>query len=350
MIAVEYEIKPFKSNGLLGFIILSFALLAGLRSPDVARDYQQYQFAFDTIYDFVKDESGAYFSVFEPGFVLIVLLFRVFFVYNYGVAIMLFYAIISVTAKVSIFNRYSLNPYLVILLYFSHYFIIQEMTQIRIGFASALFLVSLIFYFKNNYGTYIAIILFASLFHYSAIFYLLLLFFDKTSFNRTFYLVILLISVLLAFLKLPIFGFLGNLLSSGNSFGKINTYSDVIQNNLVDEINVFNLINLAKIACSIYLIFLSGIILRNDKHLLFFLKCNILSIFTLSLFSGVPLIAFRFSELFGIISVFNFAYLAKYLPFSKYNIWIIILLACLFFYLNVIVGGLLNPYKVIGIQ
>ncbi len=351
VLAVEYELNQFKSNELLIFIGISLALLAGFRGEEVSRDYLPYQFAFDNINDFVRDESGIYFGVFEPGFIGVVLLLKVFFVQNYGLAIMLFFAITSVAMKIFIFDRFSINPYLVILLYFSHYFIIQEMTQIRIGFASAIFFVSLIFYFKNNYKAYTAMILLATLFHYSALVYLILLLINKKNFNVHFYSGLLILSFVFGFLKLPLFYSIGNLFSSVDDIGKLGTYSNIIQYDTNDDIKVFNVINLVRIFSSIYLMFMiPKTEFLKDQRLTFFLKCNIISIFTLSLFSGIPLIAFRLSDLFAILAVFNYTYLVKYLPFSKFNIWFVIFIAGLLFYQNLIYGGLLGPYEVIKIK
>jgi len=348
VLAIEYEVKPFKSIGLLMLVVLAIALLAGLRSQEVARDYQQYQFVFDTIKDFIKDDSGSYFSVFEPGFVGIVLLFRMIFLYNYGVAIMLFFALTSVTAKIYSIYKISINPYLVILLYFAHYFILQEMTQIRIGFASAIFLGSLNFYIKKNYKVFVSMVLLATFFHYSALLYLLLFTFNIKNFNKIFYAAFLAAAIVLGFLKLPLFGFVGDLFSAGGESGKLNTYAEVIQYNLIDEINVFNIITLCSMGCCFYLIyFIPEVHFLRDKYLTLILKLNIFSIFTLCLFSGVPLVAFRISELFGILSIFNFSYLTRYLPFSKYNVWFVVLLAFVFFYTNVFYGHLLMPYEIV---
>ncbi len=220
VLSIEYELKPFNSKALLVFLGLSLALLAGFRGEEVSRDYLSYQYGFDNILDFIPDESGKYFSVYEPGFIGIVILFKAFFIQNYGVAIMLFFACASVALKIFAFDKFSINPYLILLLYFSQYFLIHEMTQIRIGFASAIFLVSLIFYFKNNYKAYVVMILFATLFHYSALLYLILLLFKKKDFNRLFYTGLLAMSIVLGLIKLPIFSLLGNLFSVDASYGK----------------------------------------------------------------------------------------------------------------------------------
>lgn len=351
VLAVEYELNPFKDRRLLIFIGISLALLAGLRGEEVSRDYLLYQYAFDNILDFIPDEADGYFSIYEPGFIGVVIFLKIFFIQNYGLAIMLFFASASVAIKIFVFDRFSVNPYLVILLYFSHYFIIHEMTQIRVGFASAIFLVSLFFYFKNNYKAYVGMILLATLFHYSALFYLILLLIRKENFNRYIYTTLLVMSIILGIVKLPLFNLLGGLFSIGGNTGKIGTYNTIMEYGLADEVKVFNVINLTKIFCSIYLMyFIPKYDLLKDNRLTLFLKCNIISIFTLSLFSGVPLIAFRISDLFAVVSVFNYAYLAKYLPFLKFNIWFVVLIAGMLFYLNIIYGDLLQPYEVIKIK
>ncbi|HWH63879.1 MAG TPA: hypothetical protein VNS50_11420, partial [Ginsengibacter sp.] len=87
VIAIEYELNPFKSNILLIFIGLSLALLAGLRGQEVSRDYLPYQYAFDNMQDFIGNQSTTNFGIYEPGFIGIVILFKFFFVQNYGAAI-----------------------------------------------------------------------------------------------------------------------------------------------------------------------------------------------------------------------------------------------------------------------
>ncbi len=351
VLAVEYELSPFNNKGLLICIGIALALLAGFRGEGVSRDYEAYQYGFDHIRDFIPDESGGYFSVYEPGFIGAVIFFKIFFIQNYGVAIMLFFAIASVAMKLFVFDRFSINPYLVILLYFSHYFILHEMTQIRIGFASAIFLISLIFYFKNNYKAFVALILLATLFHYSALLYLILLLINKKDFNRYFYTALLVISIVLGIIKLPLFNSISDLFLVAGDTGKLVTYSKIIDYGFADDIKVFNVTNLTKIFCSFYLMFMvPAEDFQKDKRLTFFLKCTIISIFTLSLFSGVPLIAFRLSDLFSVVTVFTYAYLTKYLPFHKFNIWLVIVIAGVLFYLNIMHSGLLQPYEMIKLK
>ena len=129
---------------------------------------------------------------------------------------------------------------------------------------------------------------------------------------------------------------------------KLNNY---VQLSEVISVSVFNSLNLLNIFCCAYLIFfLDKETLLNDKRLILFLKCNLLSIFLLSFLAGAAAFSLRFSQLFGIVNIFLFTYLVKYLPAKKFNVFILVLVAALFFYVMEFYGGLLSPYKIINIH
>lgn len=344
ILAVEYELKPFDNRALLIITILLLGLLAGLRGPEVSKDYQSYQKNFFYIYEMVGSNDGIFLPLIEPGFAGIIIIVRSIFQINYDVAIMLFFGLASVFLKTITIRKFAINPYLVILFYYSQYFLLHEMTQIRIGFASAIFFIALIYYLKGNRKAYILIVLIATIFHYSAIMYLILLFFNSKNFNKYVYAGILIISLVLGYLKIPFLNFLGDL-NPANFSGRLSNYADLVESGFADEINVFNTINLITILCAFfYIIFITKEKLIEDKALLLFLKCTIFSIFLLSLLSGIPSLAFRFSELFALVSMFVFASLAKYLPFEKFNIVVTIAMASVIFYISAFHSGLLSPY------
>jgi hypothetical protein len=332
---------------LLFAVALLLALLAGVRGMDVSRDYYNYQYSFDNIYEFTSRGSVNYFLIFEPGFITVVFFFRHLFESNYGLAIMLFFAISGMFLKTIVIGRFSINPYLTLLFYYSYFFIFYEMAQIRIGLASAIFFMSLPSLLKGNRKIYILLILIATLFHYSAIFYLILLLFDVKGFNKKIYWIALALSVLLAFVHLPLLNLLDNL--NTYDIGKVNSYIQQSANDI--KINIFSFFNLCNIFCCSYIMFmLKPEAINSDKKLILFLKCNILSIFILSFLSSAPAIDLRISQLFGIVQIFLFAYLVKFLPSKKYNVFILILIAACFFYITAFYGHILKPYKTIPIQ
>ena len=328
-------------------VLLTF--MAGFRGPDVGKDYEGYQYVFDTIYDMVG-QKDIFVPILEPGFTAIVLVFRALFDTNYGLTIMLFFALTSVVLKTISFKELSFNPYMVLLFYYSHFFFLHEMTQIRIGFASAIFFIALIYYLRGNKRLFIILILGATFFHYSALIYLVVLFFDPRNLNKYIYGIVLALSMILGYLKLPLLNFMGNLDPSDVS-QRLSNYTYLVESGNAQSVNVFNVLNLLNIACCLFFLFLTpGQKLRDDKALTLFLKCNILSIFLLSLLSGVPSLSFRFSELFGIVSMFVFASLARYLPFKKLNIFITVMIAIVIFYVIVFHLDLLKPYYIINVK
>ena len=350
VVAVEYDLQPFKSNTIFIIIIILLSLFAGFRGPEVAKDYGNYQSMFDHIYDLTEFNNALFLPLLEPGFAGIVLAFRSIFYDNYGLAIMLFYSFSSVLLKAVSIKNLSVNPYLAILFYYSHYFMLHEMTQIRIGFASAIFLVSLIFYLRGFKKVFVLMTLMATFFHYSAIMYLLLLLFDSRYFNKYVYAFILGISLLLGYLKIPVLNFLGNF-DVGIISGKVSQYAGLVESGRATNINVFNVLNLLNIVICLYFIFfIPKQKLLEDKPILLFLKCNILAIFLLSLLSGFPSLAFRISELFGLASIFVYASLINYLPFYKLNILVTVLIAAIVFYITVYHVDLLNPYYIIHVK
>jgi hypothetical protein len=348
ILAIQYQFTPFKSDILLSIIVIVLAFLAGFQDISVSKDYQNYQNVFDDIYQITGD-GYYYLLAFEPGFVAIVVFFRKLFATNYGMAIMIFYGLTSLTLKVFTINRLSINPYLTILFYYSYLFMILEMTQIRIGLASSIFLISLFSFLNGKRGTFLGLILLATCFHYSAIFYLLILIFNIDKLNKNLYVGILILSIILGAIKLPVLNLLGSLDFSSVST-KLTTYIEISKNGSI-AVNVFNSLNILNILCCFYLlVFVKNDEIIKDKRLILFLKCNILSIFSLSILAGAPAFAMRFNQLFGIVQIFLFGYLLKYLPAKKFNVFLLVVVAGIFFYVMEIYGELLNPFKIITIK
>jgi hypothetical protein len=348
ILAIQYEFTPFQNNYLLFSLVLLLAFLAGFQDMNVSKDYFNYQYVFDNVY-YITNHNYLYLITFEPGFIAIVFFFRTLFASNYGVAIMFFYAFCSLIIKVFAIKKLSINPYLSLLFYFSYFFLLHEMTQIRIGLASAFFLISLLSFLKGNRRAFIGWILIATCFHYSAIFYLLLLIFNTRNFNKKLYVGILVLSIILGLLKLPILNGFGNL-NVSNISGKLDYYIQVSENGSI-AVNVFNSLSILNIFCCFYLLLaVTKEEFLLDKRLLLFLKCNILSIFLLLLLAGAPAFSMRFNQLFSIAQIFLFPYLIRYLPVKKFNVFIVVLIAGVFFYVFQIYGGILNPYKIILIK
>ena len=311
IVTVEYELNPFKNDIPLVFIALLLGFFAGLRGPGISKDYESYKILFDNIHEIRETNFGHILPILEPGFTAIVLFFRSLFPYNYVLSIMLFYALTSVALKVIGIKKLSNNPYLTILFYYSQYYLLHEMTQIRIGFASAILFISLIFYIKGNKWAFLLMIVAASYFHYSAFLYLLILFFDSKRFDKIIYSGILLASLVLGYLQIPLLNFLFNFIPADLP-GRISNYAVVVESGMAENINVFNILNLLNIGICIYfIIFISKQKLLSDKPLLLFLKCNVLSIFFLSFLSASSFIGIQGKRIIWVNVYFRIRIIGK---------------------------------------
>lgn len=347
VLAVEYNLDTFKVQyGLVPLIIL-LAFLAGFRSPNVSKDYEEYKRIFDFIFELKSiSVSDTILPLFEPIFSLIVNFFKSTFPINYALAIMLFFAIFSVTLKLVSFNSLTTNPFLAILFYYCIYFFLHEMAQIRFGLASGIVFFGLTFFFSERKNIFILSVLIASLIHYSALSFLVIFLFQG-KFNKYFFGIMLIAAVLLGFIQTPL-TFLLNKIDLAFITPRVSNYIDIVEEGRAQAINVFNTINLINIAiCSFFIIYIPKKQIDTDKKLSIFLKCGILSIFLLSFFASIPSVAFRISEIFSIMFIFLYVYLNQYLPFKKNNIFICISLACIIFYITVFHGDLVNPYELI---
>lgn len=350
LLSVEYEVKPIpKENFWLAFIGLFLAVLAGLRDVSVSRDYEPYLGSFIAVMHGDANGGIGLLPLFEPGFVAIVKFSYYLFPDNGNISVMLIFAFLSMSTKMYAIKKVSFNPYLVLLLYFCHYFMFQEMTQIRNGLACSLFFLAILAHLQNERLKAVAFILLACLFHNSASLYLLLIFLRKDVLNKYLYIGLFLLSMILGILKIPFLsmfvGFDFNLISN-----KLTTYVDIAEKGYFSNVRFFNVLNTINFLMTGYFLFY-GIYYKVKEHaFILFLKCNIISIFMYGLLIDVPSMAARFSELYGAVFPFLFAYGARFLPFNKLNIFFMVAIAVIFLYINLFYGGLLNPYKIIPVK
>jgi len=347
MLAVEYEVKPIQRINFILIIVFVFLILfTGLRDVSVSRDYEPYLGTFQSVVKGHADEGLGFLPLYEPGFVWIVLICHKLFEPNAAAAVMLVFAALTIILKGFVVKRLSFNPFVVLLLYYSHYFFIQEMTQIRNGLACSFFFCALYFHLENKTIKTVCCILLAMLFHNSAILYFLLLLVRKDRLNGFFYVGLFLLSIIFGLLKVPLLsmmvGFDLNLISN-----KLTTYVDIANTQQEGSFRFFNVLNTINVLVTGYLL-LYGIWYKvKDPGFILFLKCNIIALFTYGLLIDIPSVAHRFSELYGVVFPFLIACGITFFPFKKFNIVLIIGIAAIFLYINLFYGKLLNPYSII---
>lgn len=278
------------------FVFLFF--IAGFRPLDIDRDSENYartiqSFIITHNYDFIRT---------EPFFYLIVDVSKLLF-NNVVRGVFILYAFLGVSLKLYAIKKNASFPLLSLIVYFCLYFVLHEMTQIRVGVAAAIFLLAIPDIVNRNWKSYLIKTALATSFHYVAIIMLFIYLINSKNNKQLFYLFLPLIGILSAitnfgkYFLMSMISFLPEFLSY-----KINIYLTLHEMGMHTEINVFNLYY-----SSLLIIYYFSIININKfKKEIDVLQIKILGwmLFSFYFFSFLPVLAFRISEFLAIVLIF----------------------------------------------
>lgn len=212
-------------------------------------------------------------------------------------------ACLGVGFKYAAISKYAPYAFLSLLVYFSKYYLVQDMIQIRAGVATGIFLLSIEHIKNRNFKSYLFYICVAAMFHYSAAIYILLYFVcdKRLSFNK-----FLLIAVaLLAAVKT--FDLNSYLIEYASDYiFKMQIYADSKKLGIEPEVNILS-VELIMNSCLFALFyFLRSRFIPTYSYYEIWLRAFALSLCMSMLFANFPVLSLRLSELFGIVSIFLF--------------------------------------------
>lgn len=238
------------------------------------------------------------------------------------------YAVIGVTLKLYVIKKISHFPLLSLLSYISFFFILQEMTAIRAGVATALLYISVFYIIDKQFFKFLFIVLVAVLFHYSAIIFLPMYFIVNKIKNK--YL----------FAVLPLFGLFIHLSNFGLFFikkltfylpdflsYKLHIYFNLLTENKITHISPFTLGNVLLLL--IFYINLFKINFKENKLDIILIKLLSIGFFLLFGLSFLPVFAYRLSNFFFFSIIFL---IPNVLLFFKQKKLILILILIYFGY------------------
>jgi hypothetical protein len=273
-------------------------IFSAFRQPNVDADYDSYVRLFN-------GEGASMFL--EPTFQGIKFIVITFF--NSDTFYLFFiYALLGIVPKLYFFKIES-NLFLIsLLIYFSHFFLLHDFTQIRVGAGLSIVFFSFKYLDRGNYFKYFLIILSASLFHYSLLFYLVGLLFNNKPINYFKYLSILIIVYCFYFLNLSFASVFSSLKIPFLDY-KISSNEIQYLTTLEEPVNVFNLLQLIRIVIFFtFCYFAKNIsIIKPDIYIL--LKIYFISIITFVLFSDNGLYSFRISQMFQVAEILFIPYI-----------------------------------------
>lgn len=332
-----------QENYLLFFIAVVLILVAGLRPIGVDMDSLTYEEVFNAVgspVSYFKDYQ--YNSFYEPAYYLFPSIITNYFGLNITWVFLLF-AILGVSLKFIAIPRLTDFTFLSIAVYFSHFFLLHELTQIRAGVASGILLLCIIEIEKRNFLRFVILMFIGLLFHYSIIIFLPFYFLSTKKFNKKIYLALLYVPFILHFLKIDVITILQTF-RLGVISDKIQLYNDLLDLGVFNEINVFNSVFLIQVfLCSVFII-KSDLLYKNNKYALLLLKIYCFATASLVIFSNIPVIAIRISELLYIVQIILLPFLIYIVRPRSVALLFIIVFALTFMSINLLYIGILKPY------
>lgn len=270
---------------------LVLALTAGFRDVSLFMDSEIYTNAF---YGDVNEK-------YELSFVFIVFVAKK--LSNTPFFMFFIYAMLGVLIKAYAIKRLTNLYFLSLSLYISYFYILHDMTQIRAGVASAIFLLGIKYLEERNALKYFGSCLIAIFFHYSAIIVIPLYFFIKSgSINKTLWAALIPLSYIF-----HVAGFTLSTLIPLIPIGFVQTLWDLYKFRMSAgiglEINIFNVTQLIRCFIACFMLYYSTTIMKENRYFILLLKIYILGIISFVLLADIPDFAFRVSQFLLIVEI-----------------------------------------------
>ena len=304
-------------------------LVAGLRPDNVTNDYSIYLY-----YWYDKSLDG----IVEISFVQITNILKN--VLNMEpVYLFLVYAILGVCSKIYAIRLLSTNIFLCILIYFCHFFILHELTQIRVGVATGFFLVGVYYLAKRNLWKFLFAIAIATYFHYSA-FVAFPLWFVYNNKNKLKYYILL---VPLGYIIYYVGGSLIVNIPIPYIQQKIQIYESLTEknSNKEGELNLFSAIYLFRIVIFFILYYFKEKIAVHQKYIYLLLKIYAISLFSFTALATIPSFSFRIQQLFGVVEILLIASIVHIFNNKYIGILSVIVIALIFLLINIYINKLI---------
>lgn len=268
---------------------MSLFIIAAIRAETVDRDYRGYL-------DYYSDILYYGFRNVEPSFIAIAQIVNE--VFANPVWLFVVYAALGIFIKLRAINRLTEHQLASLIMYSCGFYLIWEMTQIRVAVAGAIFLLSIEALAQRRMGRYLTLCCTAAVFHYTALIMFLFVFVNNSEINRYRYAAILPIALLIYYIGVDFVG-ITQLIPLELVEIKIRSY----QTN-VDTLNdPFNYLYLMRCIFAYLLLICSSNLARSYPFFSILCKFYFLGLASHLMLFAVPGIATRISELFIVVEI-----------------------------------------------
>lgn len=329
------------------FLIVSAIILcctAAFRSKGVDSDYGGYVMLYDNTMpiNYYIDNSEDLVRQ-DPAFTIISSIVK-YSLNDKVILLFVFFATMGVFLKVLAIKRLSSFWLLSVLIYFSNYFILHEMTQIRIGVATGFLLLSIPSIKNRELVKFIAFVILAALFHYSCLIFLPLYLINPKKINIKQYLIIMITPILFQFANLSIHKIFYVLGENNPLTKRYFIYTNLLSQGIGEKTNTFNILILFNITIGFILIMKWKRLYEKNPYAVVLIKVYIFSIVLFYLFYDVGAFAFRFFEILNVVQIIVLPFFIHLFRPRHIAVIGVIICAAGLLSLNLFYTKLLSPY------
>jgi hypothetical protein len=327
---VKRNVKLFVFT--IGLLLVVFA---GIRGAAVDRDYNNYVSYFELASPFRDYLTGAASFINEPAANIIASVVKDWFGGS-SVIFFIIFAILGITIKIHALSKLSEFLSFSVLIYFTNYFFLHDMTQIRAAVSIAFFLLSLDSIYRKKLGSFLLFVFMGALFHYSILVTIPLYFLNVQKLNRAFYALLLIGITVLGWAHVNIFNTVFVPIVSRVS-PRFAAYTKLIL-----AADLYNPLYIIRVAICLFLIWKAELLAPRNKYFIILLKINIISLCLFSLFSSVGAVAYRLREFLGVVEVILLPMIPYAIKERKFAIAVVVVLSL------VILLGYLFQIHIVG--
>ncbi len=312
---INYPVKNSLNIQIGLLTVMVICLVICYNKPDYLPDYQNYLKRFNAPRPSIDKMEITFWLIKEyaPTFRILLLI----------------YAFISVGVKLYAIKVLSPNIWISLMVYFSYFFVLHDMIQIRAAVASGICLLSIKYIVERNLKVFIILMVIAILFHNSAIIYIPFWFLYTKKIIRPIYILILPISYIAYSLGYGI----GNLISY-IPIKSIQVYFAVYSTSLSFEADHIGIVWLSRATLYMWCVYKSYDILKQYPYAIIVLKINLIGAAFYLLFIDIPVMAGRIAEFLNVAQILSYAMIPLAFPKYKKLLSIFIILICVFKCIN----------------
>lgn len=320
---------------LIGFILV---LLAGLREVGIDPDSENYEYSYQ---NFFKEAQSA---MIEPSFIFISYILNQ--ITNNVHAIFLFYAFFAISIKMYMFRIMTNRIFATVLIYLSFYYILHELTQIRVGLAASFFFIAIIFLSKKEKKKATITLLIGSIFHYSSLALLPVVFIKNNKISNTkaiVYASLIPLSYIIYFAGLTVLLNPSIIPLIGE---KLALYQNSVEKGkMTVGINVFDPAHIVEVILYCYSMYFRKTLEKFSEYTNIILKIISIGLFLHTSLAFLPVLALRISQLYNVVNII--LYLNIFYTFKQKWIGtsVIVLISLFLLYLSIPHYGLGNIIK-----